>query len=206
MFKQTVQTLLAGNIICQTAFADEHEYLQASANFDRVNEYLQPLDRKLTELESASAYYCTFTKIDQSNQKQIFDLFSMVRRDFRPLVEWLDILLIATGLDSPLRAKDCIKFSALLNSFENDQTLAERLRLISQMPPFKTNKIEPREQLATVFSKLEDIGYLKRHSQGSNSYFATAKFELIYLLIEFINDNEKLDLPELQSTQTEFLL
>ncbi|WP_298442154.1 hypothetical protein [uncultured Ferrimonas sp.] len=208
MFKHTIETLLAGEVICQTAYPDEHEYLQSASNSQEVDEFLQKLERSLTHFESAGAYYCTYNSVDDSNRKKISELFSSMRSHFRPLVEWLDMLLQATGSDVPLRAKDSIKFTALLEAFEHDQTLTEQLRRLTNMAPFKTNRLELRDQLGTVFAKLEELGYLVRHAQGSNSYYATARFDLIYLLIEFLNDSEKLELPEVQepSAQSELLL
>ncbi|WP_028115324.1 condensin complex protein MksE [Ferrimonas senticii] len=208
MFKHTVETLLAGKVICQTAFNDQFEYLQVPANRAQVDAFLQQLDRSLTHFESADAFYCTYNSVDDSNRQKISELFSSMRSHFRPLVEWLDMLLQATGADTPLRAKDSIKFTALLEVFEHDQTLAEQLRRLTNMPPFKTSRVELRDQLGTVFSRLEELGYLVRHAQGSNSYYATAKFDLIYLLIEFLNDSEKLELPEVAEPeqQAELLL
>ncbi|BDY05758.1 MULTISPECIES: condensin complex protein MksE [unclassified Ferrimonas] len=208
IFKQTVEKLLAGAVICQTAYPDEFEYLQAPANAERVHEFLSQLDRSLTHFETAAAFYCSYDKVDDSNRKGITQLFSSMRSYFRPMVEWLDMLLRATGNDAPLHAKDSLKFTSLLEAFEHDQTLAEQLRRLTTMPPFKTNRVEIRDQLGTVLSKLEEMGYLVRHAPGSNTWYATARFDLIYLLIEFLNDSEKLELPEVQEQdpQEELLL
>ncbi|SDJ10998.1 hypothetical protein SAMN04488540_10532 [Ferrimonas sediminum] len=208
IFKLTVETLLSGAVICQTAYPDHFEYLQAPANAERVHEFLSQLDRSLTHFEAAGAYYCTFDSIDDSNRRAISQLFSSVRSHFRPLVEWLDMLLRATGHDAPLHAKDSIKFTSLLEAFEHDQTLSEQLRRLTTMAPFKTNRVEIRDQLGTVLAKLEEMGYLVRHAPGSNTWYATARFDLIYLLIEFLNDSEKLELPEVQEPdpQEELLL
>ena len=70
----------------------------------------------------------------------------------------------------------------------------------------KTNKVETREQLVFIFQKLEDMHYFVRKNSGSSRYFATARFDLIYLLIEFLNDSEKVELPEELASQQEELL
>ncbi len=208
MFKKTVELLLAGEVICQTAYPDHFEYLELAAHQQQVAQFLQQLDRELMSLESAHAFYCTYQHVDDDNRKKISELFSTLRNQFRPLVEWLDLVLQATSSDTPLRAQDRLLFTRLLEAFEHDQTLAEQLRRLTNMALFKTSRLEIRDQLSAVFAKLEDLGYLKRHAQGSNTYYATARFELIYLLIEFLNDSEKLALPEEpeQGLQTELLL
>jgi len=206
MFKQTVQQLLTGAIICETAFAEEFEYLKADANKEKVSDFLANLERDLTYLESADAYYCTFKQVDQSNSAELSALFSDIRSCFRPLVEFLELLLTATQTDLPLRAKSIVNLNELFDPFEYDQTLREQLRRLTSVKPFKTNKLETREQLVFIFQKLEEMGYLIRKNSGSSRYYATARFDIIYLLIEFLNDSERVELPENEQQQQEELL
>jgi len=206
MFKQTVQKLLTGEIICETAFADQFEYLSATENRERVEDFLANLDRELTYLDSADAYYSTFKQVDQENSAELTQLFLEIRASFRPLVEFLELLLTATQTDLPLRAKSMVNINALFDPFEHDQTLREQLHRLTAIKPFKTNKLESREQLVFIFQKLEDMRYLVRKNSGSSRYYATAKFDLIYLLIEFLNDSERVELPEtMEQTQEELL-
>ncbi|MGB5444394.1 MAG: hypothetical protein WBM99_02715 [Psychromonas sp.] len=206
MFKKTVQQLLTGAVICETAYPEEFEYLKAVSNGQRVDDFLENLDRNLTYLESADAYYCTFQQVDESNNAELTVLFSEMRAVFRPLVEFLDLLLTASHADLPLRAKSMVNINTLFDPFEQDQTLRDQLRRLTSIKPFKTNKVETREQLVTVFQKLEEMHYLVRKNSGSSRYYATARFDLIYLLIEFLNDAEKVELPEEAQTQQEELL
>lgn len=206
MFKQTVQQLLTGAIICETAFADEFEYLKAEENNQRVTDFLSNLDRDLTFLDSADAYYCTFQQVDESNSAELSSLFSDMRSTFRPLVEFLELLLTATQTDLPLRAKSMVNINELFDPFEHDQTLREQLAKLTSVKPFKTNKLETREQLVFIFNKLEEMRYLVRKNIGSSRYYATARFDIIYLLIEFLNDSERVELPENDTHQQEELL
>ena len=206
MFKQTVQQLLTGAVICETAFAEEFEYLKADDNHQRVADFLSNLDRELTYLDSADAFYSTFTQVDENNTAELTVLFSDIRHCFRPLVEFLELLLTATQTDLPLRAKSIVNINELFDPFEHDQTLRDQLRRLTSAKPFKTNKLETREQLFFIFQKLEEMGYLLRKNSGSSRYYATARFDLIYLLIEFLNDSERVELPENEPKQQEELL
>ncbi|MDN2662087.1 hypothetical protein [Psychromonas sp. 14N.309.X.WAT.B.A12] len=206
MFKQTVQKLLTGEVICETGFADEFLFLQAQDNQDRVSDFLSNLDRQLTFLDSADAFYCTFNEVDSDNTPELTALFTDIRGMFRPLVEFLELILTASQTDLPIHAKSIININELFDPFEHDQTLREQLRHLTSIRPFKTNKLESREQLVFVFHKLEEMGYFVRKNAGSSRYFATAKFDLIYLLIEFLNDSERIELPETVEQQQEELL
>lgn len=206
MFKQSIQKLLTGAVICETAYADEFSFLQAQSNQDRVNDFLSNLDRKLTYLDGADAYYCTFNQVDSNNSTELTALFTDIRSMFRPLVEFLELILSASQTDFPLHAKSIVNINDLFDPFEHDQTLREQLRHLTSIRPFKTNKLESREQLVFVFQKLEELGYLVRKNAGSSRYFATARFDLVYLLIEFLNDAEHIELPETIEQQQEELL
>lgn len=206
MFKQTVQKLLTGAVICETAFADEFEYLKANENRQRVADFLGNLERNLTYLESADAFYCTFQQVEQDNSAELTALFSDVRSSFRPLVEFLELLLAVSQTDLPLHGKSVVNINELFDPFEHDQTLRQQLRHLTSIKPFKSNKLETREQLVFIFQKLEEMGYLVRKNAGSSRYYATARFDIIYLLIEFLNDSERVELPENEQQQQEELL
>lgn len=206
MFKESIQKLLGGAVICQTAHEAEYLYLKAESQNDKVNDFLSNLDRKLTYLDSADAFYCTFNQVDDSNHSELSTLFSEMRSTFRPLVEFLDLLLTATQADLPIRAKSVLNINELFDPFEHDQTLSEQLRRLTSIKPFKTNKTETREQLVMVFQKLEEMSYFVRKNTGSSRYYATARFDLIYLLIEFLNDAELVSLPEQEKSQQDELL
>ncbi len=206
MFKESIQKLLCGAVICQTAHEAEYLYLKAESHNDKVNDFLANLDRKLTYLEGADAYYCTFNQVDENNHHELSILFTEMRSTFRPLVEFLDLLLTATQADLPIRAKSVLNINELFEPFEHDQTLSEQLRRLTSIKPFKTNKTETREQLVMVFQKLEEMHYFVRKNTGSSRYYATARFDLIYLLIEFLNDAELISLPEQEKSQQDELL
>lgn len=206
MFKESIQKLLCGAVICQTAHEAEYLYLKAESHNDKVNDFLANLDRKLTYLENADAYYCTFNQVDENNHHELSILFTEMRSTFRPLVEFLDLLLTATQADLPIRAKSVLNINELFEPFEHDQTLSEQLRRLTSIKPFKTNKTETREQLVMVFQKLEEMHYFVRKNTGSSRYYATARFDLIYLLIEFLNDAELISLPEQEKSQQDELL
>ena len=157
-------------------------------------------------MESADAYYCTFNQVDENNHHELSILFTEMHSAFRPLVEFLDLLLTATQADLPIRAKSVLNINELFEPFEHDQTLRDQLRHLTGIKPFKTNKLESRDQLVFVFQKLEDLGYFVRKNAGSSRYFATARFDLVYLLIEFLNDSERIELPETIEQQQDELL
>lgn len=195
MFKHVAEALLSGEFICPTAYPDAFEYLSQVTNADKINAFLQPLERELLNLDG-ELFYAAYTVVDDSNRGSIREAFSEVRSQLRPLVEWMDMVMTALGQDMPIRARDEIRLHRLLQAIEHEPSLAEQLNRLTQLTLFKTNKTSLNEQLAWVLQKLEQTGYLARPNPQASVYIATGKINYLHKLIAFLNDAEHLELDQ----------
>jgi hypothetical protein len=195
MFKHVAEALLSGQFICPTAYPDAFEYLSQPANADKINAFLQPLDRELLNLDN-ELYYAAYTVVDDSNRAAIRDAFSETRSQLRPVVEWMDMVMTALGQDMPIRARDEIRLHQLLQAIEHEPSLSEQLNRLTQLTLFKTNKTTIAEQLSWVLQKLEQSGYLARPNAQASVYIATGKINYLHKIIAFLNDAENLELDQ----------
>lgn len=195
MFKHVAEALLSGHFICPTAYPDAYEYLAQAANADKVNAFLQPLDRELLNLDG-ELFYAAYTVVDDSNRGAIKEAFSELRSQLRPVVEWMDMVMTALGQDMPIRARDQIRLHQLLQAIEHEPSLAEQLNRLTQLSLFKTNKTSLNEQLSWVLQKLEQSGYLIRPNALASIYIATGKINYLHKIIAFLNDAENLELDQ----------
>jgi hypothetical protein len=193
MFKQVVETLLGGHFICPTAFPDAYAYLSQPHNADKINAFLQPLERELLNLDG-ELFFAAYTVIDDENRSVIREVFSETRSQLRPVVEWMDMVMTALGQDMPIRARDEIRLHQLLQVIEHEPSLAEQLNRLTQLSMFKTTKAVISEQLSWVLQKLEQTGFLVRPNAQASVYIATGKINYLHKLIAFLNDAENLDL------------
>ncbi|TAK63367.1 hypothetical protein [Methylobacter sp.] len=195
MFKHVAEALLSGHFICPTAYPDAFEYLSQPANADKINAFLQPLDRELLNLDG-ELYYAAYTVVDDSNRAAIREAFSETRSQLRPVVEWMDMVMTALGQDMPIRARDEIRLHQLLQVIEHEPSLSEQLNRLTQLTLFKTSKTTIAEQLSWVLQKLEQSGYLARPNAQASVYIATGKINYLHRIIAFLNDAENLELDQ----------
>jgi hypothetical protein len=195
MFKHVAEALLSGHFICPTAYPDAFEYLSQPANADKINAFLQPLERELLNLDG-ELFYAAYTVVDDSNRAAIRDAFSETRSQLRPVVEWMDMVMTALGQDMPIRARDEIRLHQLLQAIEHEPSLSEQLNRLTQLTLFKTSKTTIAEQLSWVLQKLEQSGYLARPNAQASVYIATGKINYLHKIIAFLNDAENLELDQ----------
>ncbi|MGD7034373.1 condensin complex protein MksE [Methylotuvimicrobium buryatense] len=195
MFKQVAEALLSGHFICPTAYPDAYDYLSQPANADKIDAFLKPLDRTLLSLDG-EVYYAAYTVVDDSNRGPIREAFAEVRSQLRPVVEWMDMVMTALGQDMPIRARDEIRMTQLLNAIEHEPSLSEQLNRLTQLTLFKTSKTAISEQLSWVLQKLEQSGYLVKPNPQGSLYLATGKIDYLHRIIAFLNDAEALELDK----------
>lgn len=195
MFKHVAEALLSGHFICPTAYPDAFEYLSQPANADKINAFLQPLERELLNLDG-ELFYAAYTVVDDSNRAAIREAFSETRSQLRPVVEWMDMVMTALGQDMPIRARDEIRLHQLLQVIEHEPSLSEQLNRLTQLTLFKTSKTAIAEQLSWVLQKLEQSGYLARPNAQASVYIATGKINYLHRIIAFLNDAENLELDQ----------
>lgn len=203
MFKHVTESLLSGQFICPTAFPDAFDYLAKAENFTKVDAFLAQLERELCVLEGEEIYYAAYAQIDSTNRSQIKEAFSEIRSQLRPVVEWMDMVMTATGQDMPIRARDEIRLHKLLNMIEQEPSLCEQMNRLTQTGLFKTNKTSITDQLGWILQKLEQCGYLVKPNPQGALYIVTGKMNYLHQIIAFLNDAEDLELDQQTANKDE---
>ncbi len=196
MFKQVAESLLSGQFICPTAFPEAFDYLSKAENFRKVDAFLSQLERQLCTLDGDEIYYAAYAQIDNNNRGLIKEAFSELRSQLRPVVEWMDMVMTATGQDMPIRARDEIRLHKLLNMIEQEPSLCEQMNRLTQTGLFKTNKTNITDQLSWILQKLEQCGYLVKPNPQGALYIVTGKMNYLHQIIAFLNDAEGLELDQ----------
>lgn len=196
MFKHVTETLLSGEFICPTAFPDAFDYLSQKDSFKKVAAFLAQLDRELCVLDGDEIFYAAYSVVDDSNRSKIKEAFSEIRSQFRPVVEWMDMVMTAMGQDMPIRARDEIRLHNLLGAIEREPSLCEQMNRLTQTSLFRTNKTNIADQLSWILQKLEQTGYLVKPNPQATLYIVTGKMNYLHQIIAFLNDAEELGLDQ----------
>lgn len=185
-FESVVENLMAGNIICQTAFPMEFDFLSNSYNRTTVDDYIRRIGRSLAQTSDNLGFLMVYSSLDSSDKaKRSKAFFKTIEQDLSPLVDWMRLARNANDQSNPVAAGELLNESELLAAIESSRPLAEQLTSISNRLGRAVKSREIKTKLASVLTYLVDNGYFVRRSNTGSIYEATAKWSFVYDAIEF---------------------
>lgn len=194
LFQQCVKALLEGEILCQYRHEALTNYLSEQANLDRVDAYLEPLNRQVRQTSSKDAWLCAYIHLDSEEAKaNVRAEFSEVVNHMEALVHWLRLAKNADSHGMVIAPGDHITQSKLLASLENAQDLCRSLDALTEKGLFKSSASKTEAKLAAVLNKLAEMGYLKKLSGSGTVYQATGKWSWLYDTLSFIQRHEGIE-------------
>lgn len=193
IFERVTTLLLSGKVICASKYEDEFNWLGYGngINIEDVNQFLVRLNRTTRATNEKDGYFCAY--LDQtvdSASSDIRKFFSEVINDIAPLVHWLSLVQSVTGSDRPLRSGDQLSESELLNAIESVPDYEARLMKVTDTGAFKSVSSESKKRLSTLLSKLVEKDYLIKFGSTGSLYKATAKWSMLYDMLDFIRLHE----------------
>ena len=203
-----IERLLRGQFICRTTDEDGFRALQTPATKERVEEYLNQLNRTVCSAAEGDVFFCGYIQLGEKERKVISSQFKEICGSLVPLVEWLVLVQEASGQDAPLTEGMAIRLTDLQGRIEDTPAFREQLAKISQYRLFGSTSVNPDAQLKLVFKRLVDLGYLIRPNPEKLIYLATGKLDYLYEVIRFIDETEGLQLEvqaETASSQRELI-
>jgi hypothetical protein len=198
IFERVTTLLLSGKVICPIKYEDEYNWLGYGngINIDDVNQFLQRLNRTTRSTNEKDGYFCAY--LDQTVDSASTDIrkfFSEAINDLAPLVHWLSLVQSVTGSDRPLRSGDQLSESELLSAIESVPDYEARLMKVTDTGAFKAQANESKRRLSTLLSKLVEKDYLIKFGSTGSLYKATAKWSMLYDMLDFISSHEGIDEP-----------
>lgn len=197
-----IERLLRGKFICRTTDEDGFRALQTPATKERVEEYLNQLNRTVCSAAEGEVFFCGYLQLGETERKVISSQFKDICGALVPLVEWLVLVQEASGQDAPLTEGMAIRLTDLQSRIEDTPAFREQLAKISQYRLFGSNSVNPDAQLKLVFKRLVDLGYVIRPNPEKQIYLATGKLDYLYEVIRFIDETEGLQLEAQAETAT----
>lgn len=197
IFEKTAQNLIEGKVICSETTVDCYKYLEVDENFYKVSSFFDQMGRTLKSTENKNAYYLAYKDIDKENRSKIASVFSKTRKQFQPIVYFIYEIMNIKSQDYALAVGDSISLSYVEKKVEQRHDLKNRMnelyKLVSQSSNAKRDTI--RSKLEFIFKHMEKEGILYQINKEESIYSITGKIELIYELMAYINENEKI-VPE----------
>ena len=191
-----LERMLEGAFIC--AVTDEHSFnkLQNENLREDLNHFLRPLNRRIAKSEDGSVFFLAYHELTEPARHQLSQQFGVTIQSLLPMLEWMQLVQEALGRDGALTAGDTIKLQEFSLKVEDNQSLRQRLAMLSADKVFKSTSDQLDMQIKQVFKRIRELGYLHQPHRDRQFYIVTGKIEHLIELVRFIKDEENLPLDE----------
>lgn len=203
-FSQICHALLAGQVIDETYYPALFRALGGEEMLNRVNAYLEQIDRRCVPTQNGSGFYCVYTRADTAEvQKAVSAQFNLWVKTLEPLLMWLRLCRGVQDDDAPIRGGEIIRHADLMRHITLSTHAREQLAGIVRLLDRSSTTAD--KMLASVLDYLVKEQYLKPLDKGNLSFRATAKWDLLYEQLAYIAVCENID-DDVPGAQQEVLL
>jgi hypothetical protein len=196
--------LLAGKSICKITDEENYRRLQNETRREDINKYLRPLNRRIATTKNESVYFLAYQELNAEARNHLAKEFDQTIKFLLPLLEWMQLTQEALGNDSVFSIGDIIDLYKYARSIESNQALQKRFSKLASNRFFNSSSSDLQNQLKQVFKKLEDNNYLHKLHKDQQYYIITGKIEYLIEIIEFIKEEELLQIEETSQQEPMF--
>jgi len=203
LFAPTLEALLSGSVICESANPELFRFLENDAHRGEVEDYLERLRRGLRQTSDRLAWFACYLDLEDPSVRGILaQRFGETINDLEPLVAWLRATSLVRSSGATLQAGDELRTSALIGAIEQAPALADELQRLSATKLFKNTQSTPKGQLEAILNRLVERGYLVTRDRTKSRYIATGQWSRLYDVLAFIQAHEQIDIePEKSDEQ-----
>ena len=191
-----IEQLLAGQFICAITDQTNFAKLQDEDARERIDEYLKPLNRRLTANHEGSVYFLAYRDLDDSARDHLKQQLSVVMGSMLPLLEWLTYVQEAMGSDGILTAGDTLKLQQLTIKTEDNPSLRQRLQSLANDRFFNSQSDAVDGQAKQIAKRLVEHGYLLQPHANRLYFTVTGKIDYLLELVRFVKDEENIPLED----------
>ncbi|MBX3608608.1 MAG: hypothetical protein KF871_01830 [Hydrogenophaga sp.] len=194
MKPETLATLLAGNFVCQYAFPEAYADLVEPGEAEKVDQWLQSLDRRLARLGDDGAFFVAPLQVHTNEQvaKVKTDL-ARFRDVYGLLVEMLNLVRLTKDGFRGVPG-EYVQLAEILLKVNEDTTLVSRLRELRI--PGADARLSNNELLRKMLERLRAEGYLIVSNASTETYQITGKVDHLHAVMQYLVEN----VPELTDT------
>lgn len=198
MFNQVTTKLISGQFICQVSAPEAFQYLtdpnvrNGKTCAEDIDQYLQRIGMRLSRTESGSAFYTTHSGVDDSGKKAAKQLFADVKNNLRFMVEFLKLVMDATGKDYAVNHGEKFNLSKLMGMISQNPSLIDALRKVANLGKAVSADGNDRSRLEKIVKKLRSDGYVEEMNQEQEIYQFTGKVEYLQDVMKFLAENDQI--------------
>lgn len=200
-----IELLLRGQFICPVTQETYYRQLQDENLVEAINDYLQPLNRRLVFSADRSVAYLSWCHVTDALREQLAQHVSEVYRSLLPLLEWMLLVQEVLGRDGVVTAGDLLKQAEFVLRCEDNASLRERLNKLAGDRFFNSTSDDVALQVRQIFRRLLEHGYVIQPSSERQVFCVTGKIDYLIELVRFLKDEENLPIEDEVAVQEELL-
>lgn len=191
-----VEILLSGTFVCAISDPENHRRLRDEETVAAVNEYLQPLNRRVVQNQDGEVFFLGYVHFDEAAREAVKQQLSHTVQSLLPLLEWMQLVQETLGRDGALSAGDSIKLQEYVLKTEDNTSLRQRLQSLANDRFFNSQADSVDAQAKQIFKRLREHGYVRQPHAERQYYEVTGKVDYLIELVRFIRDEENLPVSE----------
>lgn len=200
-----LEKLLQGDFICEVSASEYYRQLSNDTVREQINQYLEPLNRRLASNSEDSVWFLSYLTIDSDIRDTLSGQLKETVDSLIPLLQLLQLIQETTGSDRILSAHDVINRHSLAASIENNTSLREQLQQLVKTRLFYSQSDDVGGQLKLIFDRLSQQSYVFQPHKERHIYYVTGKIEYLIEVARFIQQEEQIEIEEAQTQQQELL-
>lgn len=191
-----IEALLSGAFVCAISDPENFRRLQDEDTIAAVDEYLQPLNRRIGQSQDGQVFFLGYLHFDEGARDAVKQQLGLTVQSLLPLLEWMQLVQETMGRDGALSAGDTIKLQEYVLKTEDNPSLRQRLQMLANDRFFNSQADSVDAQAKQVFKRLREHGYVRQPHSERQYYEVTGKIDYLIELVRFIRDEENLPVSE----------
>lgn len=191
-----IEVLLSGAFVCAISDPENFRRLQDEDTIAAVDEYLQPLNRRIGQSQDGQVFFLGYLHFDEGARDAVKQQLGLTVQSLLPLLEWMQLVQETMGRDGALSAGDPIKLQEYVLKTEDNPSLRQRLQMLANDRFFNSQADSVDAQAKQVFKRLREHGYVRQPHSERQYYEVTGKIDYLIELVRFIRDEENLPVSE----------
>ncbi|MBS9405343.1 hypothetical protein KG088_17155 [Halomonas sp. TRM85114] len=201
-FAETMERLLAGDVICEIAFRKGFDLICDPHQFRILNDTLMLMGRQLAQTEDGVGYYAVYQDLsDAGRRRRVQTRFEKAAGEWEGLCYWLRLTCKVSHDHYPIHAGDVLTLSSLLESIEDSVSSQQDVEKIARRLKAGGRR-DTKSQLEGILQRLEDKGYLVPQGVSGASWKATSLWSLLMEQMAYVQRQEGIMIEEADEDET----
>lgn len=206
MFKDAINAIIAGDVICKVTNPRLHNFLSTENGYRDVNAHLLPMGRRLSSYPDGNTFYQVHASQADVRKSDANTIYKNVALEMKPVLEFMKLLLEIDDGQGVLCPGDLLEVNGLVARLGDAETARRELDVLTRKFRARHDGTD-HSRMLSVMKKLDDWGYVINSNVEREIFQVTGRIEIHKAYLDLVLENvpgAKDELEEVEE-QGEFL-